>query len=450
MTPRSIGLAAAVLALVLSPTLTAAQSPVSPRATTGDPTVDSAAAARAHWSSANAALAANDTAAAYRHATRAAVAWPTQPTYLWGRAVTAALAADTTGTRDALAAYAAIGMGRDLRADAGFRAIVADPRSSALLEQLDANRRPVTNSRVAFELSDSTFWPEGIDHDPRTGRFYVTSVRHRTIVERLPDGAERELIPRQTPGIGAILAVRVDTARNALWATSSGLPQMAGYAPSDSSHGVILRIGLRDGVVERWNMPGGGKHMLGDIAVVPNGDVYVTSSSQPILYRFKSGDGTLERITSPLFRSLQGIATGVRSSYPGHLLYVADYSHGLLVLDPASGVIVRVRDAPQSTSLGIDGLVADGDALIAVQTGVAPARVMRFQLHSTGTAIASAELLDRNSTIADEPTAGVVVGRRLFYVGNSQWEKYDDAGRRRANVSLRRPVILELPLEIQR
>jgi hypothetical protein len=81
-----------------------------------------------------------------------------------------------------------------------------------------------------------------------------------------------------------------------------------------------------------------------------------------------------------------------------------------------------------------------------VQNGVTPARVVRFHLDSTGEAISRAELLDRNTTIADEPTSGVVVGQRFLYVANSQWEKYDDSGRRRANTLLRRPVVLELAL----
>lgn len=445
MQQLSTFLAASLLMLSVRPAHVAAQAAAAPTPT-GDATADSAAAARAHWARATAALTANDTLDAHRHATRAATAWPTQPAYVWGRAVMAALTGDTAAVRDALTTYAAMGLGRDVRADARFRAIAGDPSSAMLLDRLAANSQPVVNSRVAFELADSTLWPEGIDHDPRTDRFYVTSVRHRTIVERSPNGVERELIPRFTSGIGAILAVRVDTARNVLWATSSGLPQMVNYSPSDSTHGAILRIGLRDGLIERWNLPGSAKHVLGDIAVAPNGDVYVTDSSQPVLYRFTPSERRIERITSPLFRSLQGIATGVRSSYPGVLLYVADYSHGILVMDATTGVTVRLRDAPQSTTLGIDGLAADGDALIAVQNGVAPPRVIRLHLEPTGTGVSRVELLDRNSGIADEPTAGVVVGRRFFYVANSHWEKYDDAGRPRANAQRRRPVILELQL----
>jgi hypothetical protein len=146
---------------------------------------------------------------------------------------------------------------------------------------------------------------------------------------------------------------------------------------------------------------------------------------------------------------LQGIVVKASPEF-GTVLHIADYSHGLLLVHATSGVIVRVRDTTHSTTLGIDGLAADGDALIAVQNGVAPARIMRFQLDANGAAVTRVELLDRNSTIADEPTTGVVVGRRFYYVANSHWEKYDDAGRRRSNTALRRPVVLELPLAPRR
>jgi sugar lactone lactonase YvrE len=409
--------------------------------------VDSAAVARSAWSKASAAFTAHDTAAAYRYATHAAAAWPVQPAYLWGRAVAAALAADTAGAREALGEFAALGLGRDLRADARFRAVVADSSCAALVEQLAANARPVVNSRAALVLADSTLWPEGIDYDPRTRRFYVASVRHRTIVEVSPNAAEREIIRRRTPGIGGVLAVRVDTARNVLWAATSGLPQMEGYVAADSAIGKILRIRLSDGVIEQWwdVAPGSGGQVLGDLAVAPDGDVYVTDSAHPVLYRLHPDAGKIDRIGSLLFRSLQGIAV-IGGPHSRAVLYVADYSHGLLRVDAESGVVERVSDVPHSTLLGIDGLVADGNALIAVQNGVSPARVMRLHLDSSGTAIARAELLDRNFAVADEPTSGVVVGRRFFYVANSQWEKYDDGGRRRRSVALGRPVILELPL----
>src|SRR6478672_8070822 len=114
----------------------------------------------------------------------------------------------------------------------------------------------VSRSRVVATLADSTFWPEGVDYDPRTGRYYVASVRHRTIAEVVNGRVTRELWPREQPGIGAVLGVRVDARRGVIWATLAGLPQMHGYSPADSTIAALVRVRIADGAIERrWNLP---------------------------------------------------------------------------------------------------------------------------------------------------------------------------------------------------
>jgi sugar lactone lactonase YvrE len=100
---------------------------------------------------------------------------------------------------------------------------------------------------------------------------------------------------------------------------------MDGYVAADSGIGKILRIRLHDGVIEQWwdLAPGSGGQVLGDIAVAPNGDVYVNDSAHPVLYHLRPSDGTIERIGSLLFRSLQGIAIPVRSPQSAVVVYVA-------------------------------------------------------------------------------------------------------------------------------
>ena len=107
---------------------------------------------------------------------------------------------------------------------------------------------------------------------------------------------------------------------------------------------------------------------------------------------------------------------------------------------------MRVVDAPNSTSLGCDGLVWYRGSIIAIQNGVVPARVMRFHLDPQGLRITRAEVLDRNWGVADEPTIGTLAGDYFVYVANSQWEKYTDDGKRKAGVKLTAPLLLSLPL----
>ena len=89
-----------------------------------------------------------------------------------------------------------------------------------------------------------------------------------------------------------------------------------------------------------------------------------------------------------------------------------------------------------------------GGAIIAVQNGVSPARVMRFTLNAAADSIVEATVIDRNSVLADEPTLGVVVGDDFYYIANSHWEKYTETGELRPGVTLRPPMILRLRLKL--
>jgi sugar lactone lactonase YvrE len=406
--------------------------------------VDSATAARGAWQRAQAALKTGTLKAAREHIAFAASVWPTQPAYLWARATLAAEAADTADVERALRAYADLGLGRRFDGDSLMARLVALPRFTKLADAHLRNRSPISRSEVLLHMKDSTIWPEGVDVDPRTGRFFITSVRHRTIVAVSPAGEERDLWPRDRSDVGAVLAVRFDTGRAVLWATTSGIPQMAGYRRADSSIAALLRVRPSDGTVERrWDLPVvPGGHVLGDVALGSNGDVYFTDSKAAALYVLRAGSTTLDRITDPLLRSPQGIAV-----VPGgRFVYVADYSHGLIRVDLATRTALRVADPPNVTALGCDGIVWDRGAIVAIQNGVDPARVVRFTLDAAGLRIVRAEVLDRHSDIADEPTVGTLVGHDFVYIANSQWNRYTDDGVRKAGGVLTAPILLRLRL----
>jgi sugar lactone lactonase YvrE len=406
--------------------------------------VESATVARSAWSRAVAAQRAADFATAAREARRAADAWPTQPAYVWGAATMAARAHDTAAVLRALTDYAALGLGRDLRTDPAIAPLLSLPQFARIGERHDANRAPTLgSSNLRAMHPDTTFWPEGVDYDRRTTRFYLASVRHRTIAEIGVGGTIRELWPRDKAGIGAVLGVRVDSARRVLWATTSSVPQMHGFDSTVPPIAALLRVDILTGRIEqRWDLPPVPRgHVLGDVAVGPRGDIWFSDSNDPVLYRLRAGADTLERMTSPLFRSLQGIAP----TPDGRVVYIADYSHGLLRLDVATGNVTRVADAPGTTALGCDGIVWHHGSIIAVQNGVAPARIVRFALDSAGLRVTRAEVLDQ-SQAADEPTIGAVVGDQFIYVATSQWEKHTEDGIRRPGEPLRPALLLAVPI----
>jgi hypothetical protein len=413
----------------------------------GHATVDSAAVARVAWARMNQARRGNDPATARAEALRAATAWPTQPAYHWGRAALAARAGDTAGALAALRAYAALGLGRDLGADSAIAALRGAPGFDSVRTAHDRNRAAVVRGAVLRQTRDSTLWPEGVDYDARAGAFYVGSIRRRTVVRVARDGSTHDLWPAETSGIGAVLGVRVDPARRRIWATTSGMKQMAGYAAGDSAIAALLRVDARTGRIERrWNLPPTPVgHVLGDVALGPHGEVWMSDSNEPVLYRLRPGADTLDRFRHPLFRSLQGMAP----TRDGRFVYVADYSHGLLRVRVSDGAVVRLADAPGSTSLGCDGIALYRGSIVAVQNGVAPARVVRFALAPAGDSIVSARVLDQQPALAPEPTIGTIVGDRFVYVANGQFEAYDDEGRRRPNTTLTGARLVAVPIDAE-
>jgi sugar lactone lactonase YvrE len=408
-----------------------------------DPAVDSAAVARSAWARGVAAFRTRDLVTARQEIERAAHAWPTQPAYPWGLVLVTARQSDTAALRAALQAYAELGLGRDLRADSSIARFLTLPGFAALAAAHDSNRAPLTRGSVLASFPDSTFWPEGTDYDSITGRFYLASVRHRTVAEWRPGGRARELWPRDQHQLGAILGVRADPRRHRIWATTSGLPQMEGFLPADSAIAALLEINAESGTIERrWDLPPApGGHVLGDLAIGPRGDVFLTDSNQPVLYRLRPNADTLERVTNPLFHSLQGLAPT-----PDGRLYLADYSHGLLRVDLVTNSVHRLADAPHSTSLGCDGIVWSRGSIIAVQNGVTPPRIVRFELDGAGVSIRRVTVLDRNLPVADEPTIGTIAGNRFVYVANSQWDKHGNDGAVTPGARLTAPILLAVPL----
>ena len=101
--------------------------------------------------------------------------------------------------------------------------------------------------------------------------------------------------------------------------------------------------------------------------------------------------------------------------------------------------------------LGLDGLAAWEDDLVAVQNGIAPPHVVRIALargnDGAPVAVGSVVEIDRNLEFADEPTLLARVGDGLVYVANSQWEKYDEAGVRQPGAVLTPPTVLRIEIE---
>ena len=356
------------------------------------------------------------------------------------------------------AAYAAVGRIEDATewlkvvAEMGFpfrtedreelRACREQPACRAALTAIERNREPKATSTVAFKLAAPRLVPEGLAYDAASDSFFVSSVRQRLILKVGPSRQPQPFADRSA-GLWAALGLAVDAPRKRLWVATAAMAEIADALPADEGKSALVALDLLTGRrVGRYDLPPGRPHVLGDVIVAPSGDVFTTDSISPALYRLPAGGGALEPIVAgEPFVSLQGLAL----SADGTRIFVADYAKGLFAVDLDSRR-VRLLDAPRTAGvLGIDGLYRAGDdSLIGVQNGTAPPRLLRLRVD--GDRIASVEVVDAGHPSAPDPTLGVVVGNRFYYIGNSQWEAARPGGQMDPNVKAEDPVILQVEL----
>jgi sugar lactone lactonase YvrE len=405
-----------------------------------DPVVES----RRHFQAAVQAYEAGDRPAYLKHAREAQALRPAHGGVTWALASALALNGDTTGALRTLRHFAALGYSGDVAADSDFVSLRGSEAYAEVTRRLAANREPRVASRIAFELPDAELLTEGIAHDAGTGAFFVGSVRQGRILRVSRDGRVfpfADVEGRRWAPMG----LRVDRRRGALWVAAAARPQVAAHQPADSGRSAILRYDLRTGRLTHRYEPGsdGEVHVIGDLVVTRAGDVYATDSRAPVVYRVAPGSDSLDRfIESPLLLAAQGLAL----TPDERTLYVADYSRGLLRVDLAGRSVTLLEAADSVLALGIDGLYYHEGRLIGIQNGVVPYRVARFTLSSSGDRIVAADVLERAHPRYQEPTLGVLVNGELFYIANSQWERFGEDGRIPTPELLERPVVLRLPL----
>lgn len=341
-----------------------------------------------------------------------------------------------------LQSYAATGLVRDVAADSAFAELRGTPGWAALAERIAGNARPVSSAQLAFVLPDSGFLPEGIAFDPRTQRFFLSSIRTGRILAWSREGGFAEFVPARRDGQWAMLALAADTATRTLWATTAAMPFYAAHQAADSGRSAVLAYDLDTGALRRrYDAPAEGRHSLGDMTVAPNGDVFVSDSDEGVVYRIPRGATEMEPFSGDGLVSPQGLVI----ASDGRIL-VADYIRGIAALDRESGDVTWLQVADSMAVSGIDGLVRVGRSLIAVQNGVAPKRVIELRMDDAETRITGWRALESGTPLLTEPTHAVVVGAELFFIADSGWDRLAQDGTIKPGMVLQPAHVLRMPI----
>ncbi|MET0553647.1 MAG: hypothetical protein ABW221_11460 [Vicinamibacteria bacterium] len=341
----------------------------------------------------------------------------------------------------ALEGIAAREVAMDVGADDDLASLRALPAFKALQDRMESFASPVGQASAAFTLPEKDLITEGVAHDPKTGAFFVSSVRHRKIVRRAADGTVKDFAAEGQDGLMSVMALAVDAPRRALWASSQGAPQMLGFRKEDDGRSFLVEYDLDTARLRRTVQPPEGAG-VSDLAVLADGNVLASDPRKGGLFLLDAKAGTWRTVAAPgTIRSPQGIAPAA----DGKTAYVADYARGVARVTLADGAVRWLETPADLATTGVDGLAAAGGWLIAIQNGLAPQRVVGWQLDPAGDRVVSWRTLVRGHAAFDEPTLGTVVGADFLFVANSQYGAFRpdhslDTAR------LAEPVILRTPL----
>jgi sugar lactone lactonase YvrE len=370
---------------------------------------------------------------------------PAHPTASYNLAAALALRGERGKAVAVLDTLADAGLVFDPAADADFAALKGDREFTSVRRAFARNGKPRGEAARAFRLRSTTFIPEGIAWDPKRRHFYLGSVHERRIQKVLRDDSEVDFI-KPGAGLWAVFGMAVDSRRDLLWVASAAVPEMRDAAPAELGRSALLAYDLESREQKhRFVLDDGpGPHALGDLVVLRDGTVYASDSRAGMLYALDPASGKFTAATKPgELSSPQGLVL----SRDRRALYVADYTQGLYRFDLESRALTRLEADPEVCVYGIDGLALHDDALIAIQNGIRPHRVVRLRLSDRGRRVASARVLAASLREFEEPTLGAVVDDDFYFIANSQWNRFDKDHKLPPAEQLRRPLVLRIALE---
>jgi hypothetical protein len=301
--------------------------------------------------------------------------------------------------------------------DKNFSALGSRPEYRGVLDRFRQNEEPVSLGATAITLPDPGLLTEDIDFDPSTNTFLITSVLKLKVVRAGLDGHVSDFAA--SPDGWPMLAVKVDPARQRVWATEVALDGFS-IAPKEAwGRSAVLCYDLKTSKLLR-RIEGPAKSALGDMVLDKEGNPILSDGQGGKLYRL-AGD-SLRAVESSEFISPQ---TPVRAP-DGDTILAPDYLRGIAVLHVNTGQVSWL-DGSKVALNGVDGLYLHGRSLILTQNGTAPQRVIPLELDRSLTRITSNKVIDRAPAQTD-PTHGVVVGDDFYYIANSGWNQLDDHG----------------------
>lgn len=363
---------------------------------------------------------------------------PPEPIAVFERAVERARSGDRAGALVRLDSLTRLPGALDPSFHRTFLGWRDDSTYQRIVARIRAANPPRVRSTIACRLAERDLHPEGVAFDPQSRALFVGSFKGK-IVRVDARGVARDFASVVgADGPRVVVGVRVDTARQALWAA---VADPRAFADAAVAGGALHRFDLRTGrLLGRFTMPGAGA--LNDVVVTPAGDAYATNTMDGSVWRTVAGSETM-RVFLPAGTAPE--ANGIALDAARGVLFVAA-ARGIVRAELATGRARALENASGWPLGSFDGLYWWRDGLVGIQNGVHPGRVMRLTLDADATTVTRAEVVEQYHPQFNGMTTAALDGDALFYLVNTQSRSFRADGTPIDPRALTEVLVARLPL----
>jgi len=209
-----------------------------------------------------------------------------------------------------------------------------------------------------IDFKSPLLYPEGVAYSDAQKSFYLSSATMGTIGRVDAQGNYTKVY--EDAGLKSSFGMKVDARRNRLW-VCTGDPNYSYYADSATYKKMIRLIGIDLATgrkVEDIDLSNlyAGKHFANDLALDDAGNIYITDSYSPVIYKVDAQMKASILTTSEWFRGEDLGVNGIVWSSKGFLIVDNNSTGALLKID--------LRDPQRITRIRINTFFSGADGLL--------------------------------------------------------------------------------------